>query len=84
MNANALCSPVTLIIGMLPTFGAMNKTIRKISDLFYTTKFANIISQIINNEKVIIDYKTIITYLINFLICLFIFNIVYKRKKLDD
>ena len=84
MNANALCSPVTLIIGMLPTFGAMNKAVRKFSNIFYTTKFANTIAEIVSNKNVVINYKIILTYFLNFLVCLIIFHFVYKKKKLDD
>lgn len=84
MAANGLCAPVTILVGMLPTFGAMNESLKGISKLLYSTRFADTISEIINKFAVTIDYKIILTYVINFIICITIFSIVYKKKKLDD
>ena len=84
MAANGLCAPVTIIIGMLPTFGAMNESLKGISKLLYSTRFADTVSEIINKTGVTVDYKILLTYIINFIICLIIFSFVYKKKKLDD
>lgn len=84
MAANGLCAPVTILVGMLPTFGAMNESLKSVSKLFYSTRFADTVSEIINKFAVTIDYKIILTYVVNFIICITIFSIVYKKKKLDD
>lgn len=84
MSTNGLCAPITLIIGMLPTFGAMNESIRDITKLLYSTRFADTVAEIVNKTSVTIDYKIILTYIINFIICITIFSLVYKNKKLDD
>ena len=84
MAANGLCAPVTILVGMLPTFGAMNESLKGISKLFYSTRFADTIGEIISKTAVTIDYKIILTYVVNFIICITIFSIVYKKKKLDD
>ena len=82
--ANGMCAPITIIIGMLPTFGAMNESMQDITKLLYSTRFADTIAEIINQTAVTIDYKIILTYIINFIICITIFSIVYRIKKLDD
>ena len=84
MTANGMCAPITIIIGMLPTFGAMNDSIQKITKILYTSRFADTIAQITSNSKVIFDYKILLTYISNFLICIIIFSLVYRKKKLDD
>ena len=84
MAANGMCAPVTIIIGMLPTFGAMNESLRSITEILYTTRFADTIASIVSKTEVIIDYKIILTYVINFIICILIFSLVYRKKKLDD
>ena len=84
MAANGLCAPVTILVGMLPTFGTMNESLKGISKLFYSTRFADTVSEIISKTAVTIDYKIILTYVVNFIICITIFSIVYKKKKLDD
>lgn len=84
MSANGVCAPITIILGMLPTFGAMNKNFYDISQILYTTKFANTVAEITNKLDVTINFEIIITYIINFIACLLIFSITYKRKKLDD
>lgn len=84
MAANGLCAPVTIIIGMLPTFGAMNESLKGISKLLYSTRFADTVSEIITKKPISLDYGIFLTYIINFIICLVIFSIVYKKKKLDD
>lgn len=84
MAANGMCAPITIVIGMLPTFGVLNESLRNISELLYSTRFANTVAQIVNKTSVIIDYKVLLTYVINFIICLIIFSLVYRTKKLDD
>ena len=84
MAANGMCAPITIVIGMLPTFGAMNESMQKITKFLYSTKFADTIAEIINKTTVTINYKIILTYIINFIICITIFSIVYKKKELDD
>lgn len=84
MSANGICAPITIIIGMLPTFGAINKSFLKISKLLYTTRFADTVAEIINKLKVTINYEIILIYVLNFIICITIFSLVYKKKKLDD
>ena len=84
MAANGLCAPITIVIGMLPTFGAMNETFRNVSELLYTTKFANTVAEIVYNQAISMDWKIILTYVANFAICFVIFHLVYRKKKLDD
>ena len=84
MAANGLCAPITILIGMLPTFGVANESLSNISQIFYSTKFANTIAEIMNKTAITIDYKIILTYVINFIICITIFSLVYRKKKLDD
>ena len=84
MAANGLCAPITIIIGMLPTFGAMNESFRKVANILYTSKFADTAAQIVTNLKVTMNYKIILTYICNFLVAFLIFSLVYKKKKLDD
>ena len=84
MAANGMCAPITIVIGMLPTFGAMNESMQNITKLLYSTRFADTIAEIINQTAVTIDYKIILTYIINFIICITVFSIVYRKKKLDD
>ena len=84
MAANGMCAPITIVIGMLPTFGALNESIQNITKLLYSTRFADTIAEIINQTAVTIDYKIILTYIINFIICITVFSIVYRKKKLDD
>lgn len=84
MAANGMCAPITIVIGMLPTFGAMNESMQSITKLLYSTRFADTIAEIINQTSVTIDYKIILTYIINFIICITVFSIVYRKKKLDD
>lgn len=84
MAANGMCAPITIVIGMLPTFGAMNESMQNITKLLYSTRFADTIAEIITQTAVTIDYKIILTYIINFIICITIFSIVYRKKKLDD
>ena len=84
MAANGICAPVTIILGMLPTFGELNKSFHNISQILYTTRFANTIAEITKNLSVSINFEMIITYIVNFIVCLVIFALVYKKKKLDD
>ena len=84
MAANGICVPVTIILGMLPTFGELNKSFHNISQILYTTRFANTIAEITKNLSVSINFEMIITYIVNFIVCLVIFALVYKKKKLDD
>lgn len=84
MSANAICAPATIILGMLPTFGAINENLHSISQLLYTTRFADTIAEITSNLSVTINFEIVITYIINFIACLLLFSFVYKRKKLDD
>lgn len=84
MTANSICAPVTIILGMLPTFGAMNESFRNLSQILYTTRFADTVSEIISKSDVTINFEIILTYIINFIICLALFAVVYKRNKLDD
>lgn len=84
MAANGLCAPITILVGMLPTFGVTNESLKSISELFYSTRFANTIAEIMNKVAITIDYKIILTYVINFIICITIFSLVYRKKKLDD
>lgn len=84
MSANGMCSPITIIIGMLPTFGVFNKTIESISKLLYTTRFATTVAEIVTKTSVTINFKILLTYIINFIICSIIFSIVYRQRKLDN
>ena len=84
MSANGICSPITIILGMLPTFGAINESFLKLSKILYTTRFADTIAEITSKTSVTINFEIILTYIINFIVCLIIFAFVYKRKKLDD
>lgn len=84
MTANGICAPITIILGMLPTFGELNKSFKNLSQILYTTRFANTVSEITNNLSVTINFEIVITYIINFIVCLVIFALVYKKKKLDD
>lgn len=84
MAANGMCAPITIVLGMLPTFGALNESMQNITKLLYSTRFADTIAEIINQTAVTIDYKIILTYIINFIICITVFSIVYRKKKLDD
>ena len=84
MSANGICTPITIILGMFPAFGTMKESIQRISKLFYTTRFADTVAQIIYNETVKLDYKIVLTYIFNFMICIAIFSFVYKTRKLDD
>lgn len=84
MTANGICAPLTIILGMLPTFGEINESFHNISQILYTTRFANTIAEIISKLNVTINFEIIITYITNFLVCLLIFALVYKKNKLDD
>ena len=84
MAANGMCAPITIVIGMLPTFGAINESLRSISECLYSTRFANTVAEIVHNGEVTINYQIPLTYIINFIICLVIFSFIYKKKKLDD
>lgn len=84
MSANGICAPVTVVLGMLPTFGAMNDTFRNLSKVLYTTRFADTVAEITSNVNITVNFEIVLTYMINFIICLVIFAIVYKKKKLDE
>ena len=84
MSANGICAPITIILGMLPTFGAMNESFYNISKLLYTTRFADTVAEITNKTSVTINFEIILTYIINFILCLILFALVYKKKKLDE
>ena len=84
MSANGICAPITIILGMLPTFGALNESFRNVSKILYTTRFADTIAEITNQISVTINFEIIVTYIINFIVCLILFVLVYKRKKLDE
>ncbi len=84
MAANGLCAPITIIIGMLPTFGSMNEVFKNVSELLYTTKFANTAAEIVYKTPITFDWKVVLTYIANFIVVFVIFHLVYKKKKLDD
>lgn len=84
MSANGICAPITIILGMLPTFGALNESFRNISKVLYTTRFADTVAEITSKTTVTISFEIILTYIINFIICLILFAVVYKKKKLDE
>ena len=84
MSCNGICAPITIILGMLPTFGALNESFRSVSKYLYTTKFADTTAEILNGLEVTLDYKILLTYLLNFIVCLIIFYFVYRNNKLDD
>ena len=84
MSANGICAPITIVLGMLPTFGAINESFRNLSQILYTTRFADTIAEITSNLTATINFEILFTYVINFIVCLILFAFVYKRKKLDE
>lgn len=84
MSANGICAPITIILGMLPTFGAMNESLKKVTDVLFTSRFANTVAEIVNKMDVTLNYQTFLVYILNFIVCLVIFYLVYRKNKLDD
>lgn len=80
MSAGPLAAPVSIILGMIPMFANMNDSIRKFSKYLYSQSVFDIFVDIEN--KFTVEKFTVIG--INVLICLIIFYVTYKRKKLAD
>lgn len=79
MNANAFIMPVSIILGIIPMFSAFNEIVKNISSCLYTQTLANVLNSI--SERISLrDYVMIAA---NFVICLIIFILVYRKKKLD-
>ncbi len=79
MNANAMISPVAIIFGILPMFGAFNETIKNISSIIYTQTLSNVLNNLSNS----ISLKDYIIIILNFVLFIILFSFVYKKKKLD-
>lgn len=84
MSCNAMCAPITIILGMLPTFGAMSASLGKVTKYLYTSKFADTIAEVVSGSDVIINFKIFLVYFVNFIVCLVIFYFVYKNNRLED
>lgn len=80
MSANALIMPVSIILGIVPMFSAFNDTIKTLSSYIYTQTLSNVIASI--GESIL--FKDYLIMIVNFIVCLIIFTLVYRKKKLDN
>lgn len=80
MSANALIMPVSIILGIVPMFSAFNDTIKTLSSYIYTQTLSNVIASI--GESIL--FKDYLIMIVNFMVCLIIFTLVYRKKKLDN
>ena len=79
MNANAIVSPIAIVLGMLPMFGQISKGFSKVTSVLYT----HVISSVISSLEDPIKIKYFVILAINFIICIVIFNYFYKKRRLD-
>lgn len=80
MSASSFVMPISIILGTIPIFSAFNETIKNIADITYTQRLLNVVGSIYNP----ITSTDYIVMLINFFLFLTLFNLVYRKRKLDD
>lgn len=80
MSIASLVSPVSMIISMLPLFSSFNDNIKSISKFIYTQQISDILNDISNG----ISFQKISVILVNILIFVTLFIIIYKKKGLKS
>ena len=78
MTANAIVTPIAIILGVIPMFSVFNETLRNITSIIYTQSISNVLT----NISEAISIKSLLIMLANFLICNVVFSIVYKIHRL--
>lgn len=79
MSANGLAVPLGVLFGFLPMLSAFNEPIKKIADFTFGQQISNLIGNV--NE---VSAKGLIIILVNLILFLIAFVIIFRKNKLDD
>lgn len=79
MSAGTMTTPALLIFMMIPMFRDLNETIAHISDFLFTGVIMNVIKNI-SIHKMAIDMKSIMILVIEIILAIIIFLVLYKKN----
>lgn len=79
MSANGIAVPLGVLFGFLPMLSAFNEPIKRIADFTFGQQISNLIGNV--ND---VSVKGLIILLVNLILFMIAFFMVFRKNKLDD